>query len=121
MQRMRIVALFDLPANVFAETGVNTSILIAYKPKPSAMKKLNEDGYNIFVRDIHRIGYEKRTSKRNVFFNKIFLINETTFEIDLNSEGNPIRDEEFSTTVSEFRSWVLGQEETLQRLFLRED
>ena len=82
MQRMRIVALFDLPANVFAETGVNTSILIAYKPKPW-MKKQNEDGYNIFVRDIHRIGYEKRTSKRNVFFNKIFLINETTFEIDL--------------------------------------
>ena len=35
MQRMRIVALFDLPANVFAETGVNTSILIAYKPKPA--------------------------------------------------------------------------------------
>lgn len=52
MQRMRIVALFDLPANVFAETGVNTSILIAYKPKPAALKRLNESGYSIFVHDI---------------------------------------------------------------------
>jgi type I restriction enzyme M protein len=62
MQRMRLVAFFDLPANVFAETGVNTSILIAYKPKPAALKRLNEQRYSIFVRDIHRVGYEKRTS-----------------------------------------------------------
>ena len=62
MQRMRLVAFFDLPPNVFAETGVNTSILIAYKPEPKALKQLEKDGYSIFVRDIHRVGYEKRTS-----------------------------------------------------------
>ena len=39
MDSMRIVALFDLPANVFAETGVNTSIIIAYKPKPAALDR----------------------------------------------------------------------------------
>ena len=33
MDKMRIVAIFDLPANVFAETGVNTSIIVAYKPR----------------------------------------------------------------------------------------
>lgn len=33
MDKMRIVALFDLPANVFADTGVNTTLVIAYKPK----------------------------------------------------------------------------------------
>jgi len=121
MQRMRLVAFFDLPANVFAETGVNTSILIAYKPKASAMKRLNEDGYSIFVRDIHRVGYEKRTSKRNVFFNPVFKINEQTFEIDVDANGTPILDEDFTATIAEFRAWTHGQEEVLQRLFLKED
>jgi type I restriction enzyme M protein len=121
MQRMRIVAIFDLPANVFAETGVNTSILVAYKPKLSALKKLNEAGYSIFVRDVHRVGYEKRTSKRNVFFNPVFKINEITFDIDVDPEGNPILDEEFTDTLTDFRQWTVGQEEILQKLFLRED
>jgi type I restriction enzyme M protein len=120
MQRMRIIALFDLPANVFAETGVNTSILVAYKPKPVALRKLVESGYSIFVRDIHRVGYEKRTSKRNVFFNPVFKINEQTFEIAVDSAGNPLLDEEFTETLQAFRQWALGQEETLQKLFLRE-
>lgn len=121
MERMRIVALFDLPANVFAETGVNTSILIAYKPKPAALRKLNSQGYNIFVRDILRIGYERRTSKRNVFFNPIFKINDQTFEIDVDEYGTPLLDEEFSEILADFRKWSLQQEETLQKLFVRED
>jgi len=120
MKRMRIVALFDLPANVFAETGVNTSILVAYKPKSSTLMKLNKNGYSIFVRDVHRVGYEKRTSKRNVFFNPVFKINEQTFEVDVDPEGNPVLDEEFTETLIEFRQWALGQEEVLQKLFLRE-
>src|SRR5205085_11805780 len=33
MARTRIVALFDLPPNVFAEPGVNTTIIVAYKPE----------------------------------------------------------------------------------------
>src|ERR1039458_9937760 len=120
MQRMRIVAMFDLPAGVFAETGVNTSILIAYKPKPAALKRLIESGYSIFVRDIQRVGYEKRTSKRNVFFNPVFQIDETTFEIHVNEQGEPVLDEEFTDTLTEFRQWSLGQEQTLQDLFHKE-
>lgn len=120
MQRMRIVALFDLPANVFAETGVNTSILIAYKPKPVALQRLNGSGYSIFVRDIQRVGYEKRTSKRNVFFNPVYQIDETTFEIRVNEHGEPVLNEEFTDTLAEFRQWSLGQEKTLQDLFLKE-
>lgn len=120
MERTRLVAFFDLPANVFAETGVNTSILIAYKPRPAELKRLTERGYNIFVRDIQRVGYEKRTSKRNVFFNPVFRINESTFEIRVDAEGNPVLDEEFSETRAEFRRWALGQEATLQRLFIEE-
>ncbi len=120
MDRVRIVALFDLPANVFAETGVNTSIIVAYKPAPKALKKLNEQGYSIFVRDIHRVGYEKRTSKRNVFFNPVYEIDETTFEISVDAGGNPVLDEEFTATRAEFCQWALGQEKTLQDLFLKE-
>ncbi len=119
-ERMRIVALFDLPPNVFAETGVNTTLIVAYKPKKDELKKLNEQGYSVFVKDIQRVGYEKRTSKRNVFFNPIYKIDETTFEVQTDEEGNPVLDEEFSTTLQEFRNWVLGQEETLQKLFLKE-
>jgi|GEM_PF-185717 len=121
MQRLRLVAFFDLPANVFAETGVNTSMLIAYKPKPAALKRLNEDGYSIFIRDIQRVGYEKRTSKRNVFFNRVYQVDENTFEIRVDAEGRPVVDEEFTETLADFRQWALGQEETLQRLFLKED
>ena len=121
MERMRIVALFDFPANVFAETGVNTTLIVAYKPKSAAaLKKLVESDYSVFVRDILRVGYEKRTSKRNVFFNPIYRMDETTFEVMTDVEGHPILDEDFTQTIADFRQWALGQEETLQRLFLKE-
>ena len=121
MERMRIVALFDLPANVFAETGVNTTLIVAYKPKTSAaLKKLHESDYSVFVRDIQRVGYEKRTSKRNVFFKPIYRMDETTFEVMTDAEGHPILDEDFTQTIADFRQWALGQEEKLQQLFCRE-
>lgn len=120
MDRMRIVALFDLPSNVFAETGVNTSILVAYKPKPDALKKLNAAGYSIFVKDIQRVGYERRTSKRNVFFNPIYQVDPTTFDVKVNELGEPVRDEEFSESLGDFRAWALQQEKALQDAFLKE-
>ena len=120
IDRVRIVAIFDLPANVFAETGVNTSILIAYKPQADAFVRLNRNGYSVFARDIQRVGYERRTSKRNVFFNPLYRIDETTFEILVDERGQPVIDEEFTETLSQFQQWALAQEDTLQRLFLRE-
>lgn len=121
MEKMRIVAFFDLPPNVFAETGVNTSILVAYKPKKTELKRLNENGYSIFVRDIQKIGYERRTSKRNVFFNPLYKIDERDFSLQVDEEGNPVLDEEFTETLDEFRKWALAQEASLQRIFLKED
>jgi len=120
MDRMRIVALFDLPPNVFAETGVNTTLIVAYKPKPATLKQLNAQGYSVFVRDIQRVGYERRTNKRNVFFNPVYQFDQTTFEIKTDPEGRPVLDEEFTETIDEFRQWALGQESVLQRLFLKE-
>lgn len=118
MDKMRIVALFDLPANVFADTGVNTTLIVAYKPKEKELKKLQESNYEIFVRDIKKVGYEVRTSKRVKFFNPIYKINETTFEIEQDDEGSPLIDEEFTENISEFKNWCLGQEKTLQDLFI---
>jgi len=119
MDRMRMVALIDLPAGVFAETDVTTTLLIAYKPKNAEFKRLNKEDYSIFVRDIKKIGYEKRTSKRNVYFKPLYRVDESTFEIEIDDEGRSVLDEEFSTCLREFRDWARGQERTLQKLFIR--
>ena len=120
MGKMRIVALFDLPENVFAETGVNTSIIVAYKPKAADLARLTKDGYSIFVRDIHHVGYEKRTSKRNVFFNPVYRIDETTFDVQTDAECRPVLEEDFSAAIADFRQWGMGQEAAVPRLFLQE-
>ena len=73
------------------------------------------------MRDIQNVGYENRTSKRNVIFNKIYRIDESSFEIMTDDEGNPILDEDFTQTLKDFQYWALGQEEMLQKLFLWEE
>jgi type I restriction enzyme M protein len=120
MKKMRIVAIFDLPANVFAETGVNTTLLIAYKPAEGELEKLKRDGYKIFFKDIQRVGYEIRTSKRVKVFETQYKIDYGTFDVEIDKEGEPVVDEEFSSTVCQFREWCKGQEKTLQDLFVKE-
>ncbi len=121
MKKMRIVAVFDLPPNVFAETGVNTSIIIAYKPQKKRLEQIIKNNYSIFVKDIKSVGYEKRISKRNVVFNPVYKIDYSTFEIEKDIEGNMVLDEEFSSIIQEFKEWCLGQEEEINHLFLKED
>ncbi len=120
IEKMRIVALFDLPTGIFADTGVNTNLIVAYKPKESELKKLQESNYNIFVKDIKKVGYEVRTSKRVKFFNPLYKFNKEVFEIEQDKEGNPLLDEEFTQTVADFKTWCLGQEKILQDLFIKE-
>lgn len=55
--------MFDLPENVFAETGVNTTILVGYKPTRERLKRLIEDDYSVFTRDILNVGYKKKHLK----------------------------------------------------------
>jgi type I restriction enzyme M protein len=120
MNNMRIVALFDLPKNVFADSGVNTTLIIAYKPSKKELEKLKADNYDIFVRDIKNIGYEIRTLNRIKFYNYIYKINDKTFEVEIDSEGRPLYDEDFTSTVKEFRDWANLQEKTLRDLFTGE-
>lgn len=121
MERMRIVAIFDLPPNVFGETGVNTTIIVAYKPEEKELKRLKKQNYKIFVRDIKRVGYEVKTSRRIKFFNPIYEIDYDTFQVKINSDGSPKLDEEFTDTIADFRKWCLSQEKVLQDKFLTND
>lgn len=120
LDKMRIVALFDLPANVFADTGVNTTLIVAYKPTDEELKRLQKQNYEVFVKDIKKVGYEVKTKNRIKYFEPIYKINEQTFEVEQDKEGRPLLDEEFTETVQAFREWAKSQEETLQDLFIRE-
>ena len=120
LSKMRIVALFDLPANVFADTGVNTTLIVGYKTSIKQLKKLQDNNYEVFVKNIKKVGYEIRSKKRMKYFNPRYKINEKTFEIEQNEDGAPLLDEEFTNTIKEFRGWCLSQEKSLQDLFLEE-
>lgn len=120
LKKMRIVATFDLPANVFAETGVNTTLVIAYKPKDNDLSKLINNNYEVFFKDIKNIGYEVKTSKRIKSFIPIYKINYQKFEIEIDSEGRSVLDEDFSNTILEFRDWCNTQEQDLKDLFIKE-
>lgn len=120
MDKMRIVAIFDLPANVFAETGVNTSIIVAYKPKDDELEKLKKQNYQIFAKDIQKVGYEVKTSKRVKQFVPTYKINYETFEIEIDEYGQAVKDEDFSKTIADFKEWCKGQEQSLQDIFIKE-
>lgn len=117
MKKMRIVALFDLPSNIFADTGVNTTIIVAYKPSEENLKKLIDSDYSIFVKDIKKIGYTVKTSNRVKYFEKIYKLDEN-YESIVDKEGNPVVDEEFSDVIKEFKEWCYTQEKDLQDKFI---
>ncbi len=116
-RNIRIVGLFDLPANVFADTGVNTTIIIGYKPNKQQLLKLNEKNYEIFVHDIQKVGYEIITNNKVKEFVPKFKRNFKTFEVEQDKEGNPILDEEFSSIIDHFKKWKLNQESKLCEIF----
>ncbi|WP_336277060.1 HsdM family class I SAM-dependent methyltransferase [Bartonella sp. CB178] len=119
-EKMRIVAIFDLPSGVFAETGVNTSIIVAYKPPDKELAKLKNKNYQIFAKDIQKVGYEVKTQKRVKFFSPIYKVNFDTFEIEIDENGRVILDEDFSQTIEDFKCWCLTQEQQLQDIFIQD-
>lgn len=118
LNKMRIVAIFDLPENVFAETGVNTTIVFAYKPTEEKLKRLQSDNYEVFVKDIKKVGYEIRTSNKIKFYNELYKISDTDFKVVVDSEGYPVLDEEFTQIIDEFKKWATTQEVDLINAFL---
>ena len=120
LEKMRIVAVFDLPANVFAETGVNASVIIAYKPKEKELAKLKEQNYQVFAKDIQNVGYEVKTKKRVKDFELVYRIDYSSFETQIDPEGSPKLNEDFNDTTNSFKEWCKGQEKTLIDLFIKE-
>ena len=119
LDQVRIVALIDLPSNIFAETGVNTTIIIGYKPPKSELKNLIQDDYSVFVREVSNVGYTKRTVNRNVIFENDYKLDPKTFETIIDSEtGENLLNEDFSDILIEFREWCIFQEDTLRTKFL---
>ncbi|MEM6517174.1 MAG: N-6 DNA methylase [Bacteroidota bacterium] len=110
IERMRIVGLFDLPANTFGETGVATTVIIAYKPKFDERDILEKD-YEVFIKEIQNIGYEVKTVKRTIPFQPQFVINEETFE------HTSQLDEDFSSMQSEFIEFLKRQELEIKNAF----
>ena len=118
MEKIRVVALFDLPENVFAETGVNTTILVGYKPSKKRLAELIADDYSVFTRDILNVGYKKKIAKRTVKFDNDYALNLDTFETITNSEGESVLNEDFTRIIKEFRDWCVNQELDLKKIFL---
>ena len=110
IEKMRIVTTFNLPANTFGETGVATTIIIAYKPKQNEQYLLNAD-YEVFVKEIENIGYEVKTVKITVHFSPEYIINEETFE----KTGQ--LNEDFSQMQKEFKEFLQRQEEEVKQAF----
>lgn len=115
---MRIVAIIDLPANIFAEAGVSPTIIIAYKPNDEELKNLQKNNYQVFSKEIKKVGYEVKTKNKVKCFETQYKLNPETFEKEINSDGTAKLDEEFTETVSNFKQWCNKQEDTLKKLFL---
>lgn len=117
-ENMRIVAIIDLPANIFAEAGVSPTIIIAYKPSAEELKKLKRNNYQVFSKEIEKVGYEVKTKNKVKCFETQYKLNPETFEKEINFDGTAKLDEEFTETVESFKQWCNRQEETLKKLFL---
>ena len=120
MDNMRIVAIFDLPAGVFAETGVNTTLIVAYKPSKSRLSELQNKNYEVFLKNIENVGYEVKTKKRVKVFEPVYDIDYDNFQVIIDENGSPLLDEDFTETVKEFKQWALSQETELIDLFVKE-
>lgn len=118
LSNARVVAIIDLPENIFAETGVNTTVIIGYRPDDKDLTQLINDDYKVFCREVKKVGYEKKTSKRNVYFETQYTLDSETFETVTNQDGESVTDEDFTGIISEFKDWCLFQENTLKNIFI---
>ncbi len=116
-ENMRIVAIIDLPPNIFAEAGVSPTIIFAYKPSKDRLAELKEQNYQVFSKEIKKVGYEVKTKNKVKYFETKYKVNPLTFEKEINSDGTAKLDEEFTETVAAFKQWCNMQEDTLKRLF----
>ncbi|MGS0433396.1 HsdM family class I SAM-dependent methyltransferase [Bacillus paranthracis] len=112
LDKMRLVGIVDLPQNSFGETGVATTVLIAYKPKENEMHLLEND-YEVFIREIKYTGYEVKTVQRNVIFEPIKEYDNITFQ-----DTGKLR-EDFTEMLELFEEYMKSQEQEIKAAFGR--
>ena len=81
-------------------------------------QKLIADNYEVFSREIKKVGYEVKTKNKVKYFETQYKLDLNTFEKEINSDGTAKLDEEFTETISEFKEWCNKQEDSLKKLFL---
>lgn len=108
--KMRIVASFDLPSNTFSETGVATTVLIAYKPREDEQFILDQD-YDIYMKSINNLGYEVKTVNRSLVLKPLHIYDVETLE----NTGELLED--FTEMIDEFNEFMQRQEKYLKQAF----
>lgn len=113
LSKMRLVATLDLPSNSFGETGVATTVIIAYKPKREEQDMLDKD-YSVYMANVNNLGYQVKTVNRVITFVPTFKRDFKTFE-NLDEI-----DEDFTEVISDFKDYLLSQEPSIKQAFLGE-
>ena len=116
ISRMRIVAIFDLPAGTFGETDVATTVIVAYKPKISEAKILKED-YEFYIKEIEHVGYTVKIKDRIVIMSPDFVINEDSFKRATDSKGNNKRLTDLPNLVNDFYKWLQDNKHKYKEIY----
>lgn len=112
-EKVRLVATIDLPQNCFGETGVATTVLIAYKPKDDEINELLTEDYDIFTRNIKYTGYEVKTVKRNIVFEPVKEVDPITLK-----DTGKLK-EDFSKMLEDFEEYIKSQNAIIKKAFGR--
>ncbi|UNT55613.1 restriction endonuclease subunit M [Lysinibacillus capsici] len=93
--KFKIVGVVSLPYSTFIPHGANVkaSILLLQKLTPKSIKKINEIGYQTFMVDIEKIGYQG--NKTGTLIYKI----DSKGEFILDENGEKILDEEITESL----------------------
>lgn len=120
LKNVRVVATFDLPPDIFAETGVPTTVIFGYRPpSEDRLRELQDNDYEIFTREIQRVGISKQTRQRVTYLVDKYVVDPVTGRVEHDpATGEPVIDQEFSEVGEDFKTWANRQESELQRAFL---
>lgn len=94
-------------------------LLLLINQRLKELKHLKSQNYQVFAKDIQKVGYEVKTSKRVKQFVPTYKIDYETFEIQIDENGNAMLDEDFNQTIAEFKAWCVSQEQALQDMFVK--
>lgn len=102
----KVVAIISLPYETFIPHGANVkaSLIIAQKISSANLERIKETGYDTFMAEVERIGYQG--NKNGTL---IYKINEKGDYI-LDNKGNKILDEDVSEVLSGWNEYISTHE-----------